>query len=183
MVTIPLILLSIPAIGSGWLIGSFLYGNWFGDAIYVSQAHTAMTQLKAGFHGIFGMIMHGVVTLPFWLALSGAATAWFLYIKRPDLPAVIREKMALPVKILENKYGLDQFNEWFFAGGARKLGQGLWKGGDQLLIDGVMVNGTASAVGWTAGLVRLFQTGRMYQYAFGMIFGVFALLTLWFNRA
>ena len=52
-----------------------------------------------------------------------------------------------------------------------------------MLIDGVMVNGSAGAVGWISGLVRLFQTGRIYQYAFGMLFGVFALLTLWISRA
>ena len=184
VVTVPLILLSIPAIASGWLIGSFLYGNWFGDAIHIDTvAHPAMAQLKEGFHGIFGMMAHGVVTLPFWLALSGAATAWFLYVKRPDLPAVIREKMALPVKILENKYGLDQFNEWFFAGGARGVGHGLWKAGDQTIIDGVMVNGSARLVGWFASVVRLIQSGHIYQYAFSMIIGVFVLLTLWMNRA
>jgi NADH-quinone oxidoreductase subunit L len=183
VVTVPLVLLSIPAIASGWLIGSFLYGNWFGDAIYISEAHPGLAQMKAEFHGIFGMMAHGVVTLPFWLALAGAATAWFLYIKRPDLPAVIRRRMALPVRILENKYGLDQFNEWFFAGGARLLGRGLWKAGDQTIIDGVAVNGSARLVGWFASVVRLIQSGHIYQYAFSMIIGVFVLLTLWMNKA
>ena len=183
VVTVPLILLSIPAIASGWFIGTLLYGNWFGDAIYIAESHGALATMKESFHGVFGMMMHGVVTLPFWLAISGAATAWYLYIARPDLPAVIREKMALPVKILENKYGFDQFNEWFFAGGARGLGRGLWKAGDQVIIDGVVVNGSAKLVGWFAGVVRLFQTGHLYQYAFSMIIGVFVLLTLWMNRA
>jgi NADH-quinone oxidoreductase subunit L len=182
VVTLPLILLSIPAIVSGWLIGTILYGNWFGDSIVISAAHTGMATLAAQFHGVFGMMLHGVVTLPFWLALAGAATAWYLYILRPDLPAVIKQKLAFPAMILEEKYGFDRFNDWFFAGGARLLGRGLWKGGDQVLIDGVMVNGSAAAVGWTSRLVRLFQTGRIYQYAFGMIFGVFALLTLWIGR-
>jgi NADH-quinone oxidoreductase subunit L len=125
------------------------------------------------------MMAHGVTTLPFWLAIAGAATAWFLYIARPDLPAVIKQKLGFPAMILEEKYGFDRFNDWFFAGGARLLGRGLWKAGDQVLIDGVMVNGSAGAVGWFSALVRLIQTGRIYQYAFGMIFGVFALLTLW----
>jgi NADH-quinone oxidoreductase subunit L len=62
------------------------------------------------------------------------------------------------------------------------LGTGLWKAGDQVLIDGIMVNGSARVVGWFASLVRLFQTGHIYQYAFSMIIGVFALLTFWFNR-
>ena len=183
VVTVPLILLAIPAIASGWFIGTLLYGNWFGDAIFISAAHTGMAQMQEGFHGVLGMMMHGVTTLPFWLALAGAATAWYLYIARPDLPAVIRAKLALPVMILENKYGLDQFNEWFFAGGARGIGRGLWKGGDEAVIDGVAVNGSARLVGWFASVVRLIQTGHIYQYAFSMIIGVFVLLTLWMNRA
>ncbi|MDP1937837.1 MAG: NADH-quinone oxidoreductase subunit L [Hylemonella sp.] len=183
VVTVPLILLSIPAIASGWLIGTILYGNWFGGAITIAEVHKGMATMAHEFHGVLGMMAHGVTTLPFWLAISGAATAWYLYIVRPDLPAVIKQKSGILATILEEKYGFDRFNDWFFAGGARLLGRGLWKGGDQVLIDGVMVNGTAAAVGWISGLVRLFQTGRIYQYAFGMIFGVFALLTLWFARA
>jgi len=183
VVTVPLILLAVPAIASGWIIGDFLFGDWFGAAIVVDPAHGAMAQLQAGFTGVFGMLAHGIVTLPFWLALAGAATAWFLYIKRPDLPAVIRAKLALPVRILEDKYGLDRFNEWFFAGGARGIGRGLWQAGDQALIDGVAVNGSARLVGWFASVVRLIQSGHIYQYAFSMIIGVFVLLTLWMNRA
>ncbi|MFH2089868.1 MAG: NADH-quinone oxidoreductase subunit L [Pseudomonadota bacterium] len=183
VVTVPLILLAIPAIASGWLIGTVLYGNWFGTSITIAEVHKGMATMAHEFHGVFGMMAHGVTTLPFWLALSGAATAWFLYIVRPDLPAVIKQKSGVLATILEEKYGFDRFNDWFFAGGARLLGRGLWKGGDQVVIDGVMVNGSAAAVGWISGLVRLFQTGRIYQYAFGMIFGVFALLTFWFARA
>jgi len=182
VVTLPLILLSIPAIASGWLIGTILYGNWFGGAITIAEAHKGMATMAREFHGVMGMMAHGVTTLPFWLAIGGAATAWYLYIVRPDLPAVIKAKSGVLATILEEKYGFDRFNDWFFAGGARLLGRGLWKGGDQVVIDGVMVNGSAAAVGWISGLVRLFQTGRIYQYAFGMIFGVFALLTLWFSR-
>ena len=179
VVTVPLILLSIPAIASGWLIGTVLYGNWFGSSITIADAHKGLATMAHEFHGVFGMMMHGVTTLPFWLALSGAVTAWFLYIVRPDLPAVIKKKLAFPAMILEEKYGFDRFNDWFFAGGARLLGRGLWKGGDQVLIDGVMVNGSAGTVGWISGLVRLIQSGRIYQYAFGMIFGVVTLLTFW----
>ena len=179
VVTVPLILLSIPAIASGWLIGTVLYGNWFGGSITIAETHKGLATMAHEFHGVFGMMMHGVTTLPFWLALSGAATAWYLYIVRPDLPAVIKKKSGVLATILEEKYGFDRFNDWFFAGGARLLGRGLWKGGDQVLIDGVMVNGSAGAVGWISGLVRLIQSGRIYQYAFGMIFGVVTLLTFW----
>ncbi|MBU0752171.1 MAG: NADH-quinone oxidoreductase subunit L [Gammaproteobacteria bacterium] len=183
VVTVPLILLAIPAIASGWVIGPMLFGGFFGDAIVIAPEHGALAHMKENFHGVFGMMTHALGTLPFWLAVGGAATAWFLYIKRPDLPAVIKGRLAPFVWVLEKKYGFDDFNDWFFAGGSRLLGRGLWKGGDQTLIDGIAVNGTARLVGRFAGVVRLLQSGHIYQYAFSMIIGVFVLLTLWLNRS
>jgi NADH-quinone oxidoreductase subunit L len=184
VVTIPLILLAIPAIASGWVIGAMLYGGWFGQSIHIdSAAHPGMAQMAEEFHGVLAMIIHGLMAWPFWLALAGAALAWYLYIVRPDLPAVIKRKAGVLATILEKKYGFDEFNEWFFAGGARAIGRLLWKGGDQTLIDGVAVNGSARLVGWFASAVRLIQSGYIYQYAFSMIIGVFVLLTLWMNRA
>jgi NADH-quinone oxidoreductase subunit L len=123
------------------------------------------------------MIAHAFTTLPFYLALGGAVLAWFLYVVRPDLPAKIKSALGVIPVILERKYGFDDFNDWFFAGGARKLGTGLWAWGDKTFIDGIMVNGTAKLVGWFATVARRVQTGYIYHYAFTMIFGVFAMLT------
>ncbi len=176
VVTLPLILLAIPSVAIGWMtIEPMLYGGYFGDAI---KATATMTALKKEFHGAGSMVMHGLTTLPFWLALAGAGTAWVCYIAKPELPAKIRATLALPVRILEDKYGFDRFNDWFFASGARKLGQGLWKFGDVTIIDGIMVNGTARLIGWFSGVARNLQTGYVYTYAFTMIFGVFVALTL-----
>ena len=184
VVTVPLILLAIPSVIAGWaMVGPALFGNYFGGAIFIAPEHPAIAKMAAEFHGSMGMVLHGLMTPPFWLALSGAVTAWYLYIVRPDLPAVIKDKSGVLARILEQKYGFDRFNDWFFAGGARLLGRGLWKGGDQTLIDGLAVNGSARVVGWVASIVRLFQSGYIYQYAFSMIIGVFVLLTLWMNRA
>ena len=178
VVTLPLILLAIPSVGAGWVIGDVVFGNYFGSSIFIAPEHPAIAKLASEFHGVVGMITHGVTGLPFWFALAGAATAGYLYLVRPDLPGVIRSKLSLPVKILEEKYGFDRFNDWFFAGGARALGTGLWKIGDVKIIDGWMVNGTARLIGWTSGVVRKVQTGHIYTYAFTMIFGVFAMLTM-----
>jgi NADH-quinone oxidoreductase subunit L len=178
VVTLPLILLALPSIAAGWLIGTVVYGNYFGTAIYVSTAHPGMEHLASEFHGVVPMMLHGLQSLPFWLALSGALIAWYLYIVRPDLPGVMREKAHFIVHILEEKYGFDRFNDWFFAGGARALGTKLWQRGDVRLIDGLMVNGSARVVGWTALLIRQFQSGYIYHYAFVMIIGVLLLLSV-----
>jgi NADH-quinone oxidoreductase subunit L len=179
VVTLPLILLAIPSVAAGWLIGPVLFEGYFGDSIYINAAeHHGLAHMAEEFHGVFGMMLHAVTTLPFWLALSGAATAWFLYIKRPELPTVIKQKFGLIAAILEKKYGFDEFNDWFFAGGARLVGRGLWRGGDVTVIDGLMVNGTARVVGWFSALIRHAQSGYIFHYAFAMIIGVFVLMTL-----
>ena len=183
VVTLPLVLLAIPSVAAGWTIGTVLYGGYFGSAIFIAPGHTGLAEMARQFHGVTGMMLHGMTTLPFWFALAGAATAWYLYVANPDLPAVLRQKAGVLVTILEEKYGFDRFNDWFCAGGARALGGGLWKFGDVTVIDGLMVNGSARVVGWISGLVRLAQSGYIYHYAFTMIIGVFVLLTLWFGHA
>jgi NADH-quinone oxidoreductase subunit L len=184
VVTLPLALLAIPSVIIGYFtIQPMLFGDWFGSAILIDAAkHPPMAHLAEEFHGALGMTLHGLTSLPFILAMSGVALSWFFYLKRPDIPAAIKKATMPLYTLLDNKYYFDKFNEVIFAGGARLLGRGLWKGGDQTLIDGLLVNGSARAVGWFAGVVRLLQTGHIYQYAFGMIFGVFAFLTYWFNR-
>ena len=177
VVTVPLILLAIPSVISGWVIGDLVFGGYFGGSIVVSDAHPGVKEMAEEFHGLVPMMLHAVFTAPFWLAFSGAATAWYLYIARPEMAEVVRSKAGVLVRILEEKYGFDRFNDWFFAGGARKFGTGLWRWGDVTVIDGLMVNGSASLVGWFAGVVRLLQSGFIYHYAFSMIIGVSILLT------
>ena len=175
VVTLPLILLAIPSVVIGAMtIEPMLYGGWFDGAI--SKTET-MEELAREFHGWGAMVLHSVATVPFWLAIAGAATAWFFFIYRPELAAVARKKFGVLVTILDRKYGFDDFNDWFFAGGARKVGTGLWSWGDRTIIDGIMVNGTARVIGMFASFARGMQTGYIYTYAFTMILGVFAFLT------
>jgi NADH-quinone oxidoreductase subunit L len=127
------------------------------------------------------MALHSLLTLPLLLAVSGVLTAWFFYMKRPDIPAKIQTKFAGINKILENKYGFDSFNERVFAAGSRFIGNKLWQIGDVKIIDGALVNGTANLIGKLSGVVRKLQTGLIYHYAFAMIIGVFLMLTF-FNK-
>ena len=181
VVTAPLLLLAIPSVVIGFLaIQPMLFGDFFKDAIFVDTArHPAMAELAEMFHGASAMAVHGLQTAPFWLALGGVVTAYLFYMVFPQVPAFFARVLRPLIVIGENKYYLDWFNENVIARGARLLGQGLWKVGDQTLIDGLLVNGSAKLVGLTASLVRLFQTGYLYHYALVMILGVFALMT-WF---
>ncbi len=159
VVTVPLVLLAIPSVFSGFLVGHFVKIETLG-----------------------GFIAHGVMAPPFWIALAGIATAWWLYRVRTDLPKKIAMRLGFLYAVVERKYGFDELNAWLFGAGARVVGTGLWKAGDQTFIDGLAVNGSARLVGWFSSVVRLFQTGLLSQYAFAMILGVFLFLTLWFAR-
>ena len=183
VVTLPLVLLAIPSLVIGFItIGPVLYGDLFADSIFVDTArHPAMTELAEAFHGAGAMALHAVTTLPFWLALLGVASAWWMYLKQPALPAAIQKRFSFVYRLLDNKYYMDWINEHVFAAGARLLGTGLWKGGDAGLIDHVLIDGSSRAVGGLAGIVRLVQTGYLYWYALAMILGVVGLMTwqLW----
>ena len=179
VVTLPLIILAIPTVCAGWLIGPMLFGGYFGEAIHFSPQHGAVAQMAAEFHGVVGMMTHSLSTAPFWLSIGGIFTAWYLYMVRTDLPAKIKQAAGPLFTLLDRKYFIDEFYSWLFAGGARALGAGLWKIGDVKVIDGFVVNGAARVVGLTALLVRRFQSGYIYHYAFTMIVGVFVLISLW----
>ena len=179
VVTLPLILLAIPSVFIGYLtIQPMLFGDFFKDAIFVNaQLHPAMKELGEAFHGPVAMALHGLSTLPFWLAVAGVSLSYVFYMLKPEWPVAIK-KTFLPVfSLLENKYYLDWINENILARGARALGTGLWKGGDQALIDGTLVNGSWKLVGWISGSVRKLQSGFLYHYALVMILGIFVFMT------
>ncbi|MDR4519666.1 MAG: NADH-quinone oxidoreductase subunit L [Nitrosomonas sp.] len=179
VVTLPLVILAIPTIGAGWFIGPIVFGDYFNNVIHVLPEHDAIEKLGAEFTGVGGMMIHALSTAPFWLSIAGIFTAWYLYTVKTDIPAKIKSIFAPIYTVLDRKYYIDELYSWLFAGGTRKLGTLLWKFGDIKLIDGLIVNGTARFVGWFATVVKRFQTGYIYHYAFTMIVGIFAILTLW----
>jgi NADH-quinone oxidoreductase subunit L len=183
VVTAPLVLLAVPSVVIGFMtIGPMLYGDFFKDSIVVlAERHPAMAEMAREFHGAVAMALHGLMTLPFFLALAGVVTAYVFYLVKPEIPAAIKARFGPVYRLLDNKYYMDWINENIFARAARLAGQGLWKGGDQGLIDGVVINGSARAIGGMAAVVRLVQTGFLYWYALVMILGVLGLMTwqLW----
>lgn len=179
VVTLPLILLAIPSIIIGALVvDPMLFGSFFDGVITVLPQHPAMADIASTWHGWVAYGLHAFQTLPFWLVVAGAVIAWYCYLINPKVPAALHARMGWLLRILENKYYVDWFNEQVIARGARALGRGLWRYGDRGLIDG-LVNGSARMVGWIAAVSRKVQTGYIYHYAFAMIIGVMVLVTFY----
>jgi NADH-quinone oxidoreductase subunit L len=172
VVTVPLVLLAIPSIFSGYLIGDVVFGNYFGNSLPPPDPN---------YYGIWSFIKHGLVSVPFWLAVAGIFTAWLLYLKKPHLPDRVANAFGPLYALVERKYGFDELYSVLFAGGARVLGKGFWRAGDQTLIDGLMVNGSARLTGWFSGVTSLLQSGMIYRYASVMLMGV-VILAFWFLK-
>ncbi len=177
VVTIPLILLAIPSVIIGWLtIETVLFGGYFDKAIFTLNEHGAMATVAETFHGPASFVLHGFAGLPLYLALGGVIAAWYIYLKKPSIAAHTKEKFGFIYRLLDQKYYFDRFNEIVFATTSRGIGHVLWRLGDALLIDGLVVNGSARLVGWFSGIIRHAQTGYLNHYAFVMITGLILLL-------
>ena len=179
VVTVPLVLLAIPSVIIGYItVMPMLFGNFLGDAIHVNATlHPSMAELKNFIHGPLELALHALVTPAFWLAVSGVVVSWYMYLINPAVPAAFKRALQPLYTILENKYYLDWFNENVLAKGARGLGIGFWKGGDQGIIEGGVVNASWKLVGLVSKVARLFQTGYLYHYALVMIAGLVMFLT------
>ena len=183
VVTVPLSVLAIPSLVIGaFLAAPMLYHGYFGDAIYVAEAHNVLGEMGAEYHGILTSLVHAFQEPPVYLALAGVFTAWFLYIRAPELPAKIAQAIRPVHAFLMNKYGFDDLYQALFAGGTRGIGRLLWRFGDERTIDGFFVNGSAATVRWFSGIIRHIQSGYLYDYAFAMIIGLLLLLAIFVHH-
>lgn len=178
VVTVPLIVLAVPAVVIGWIaIEPMLFGELFKGIIHVSESHDVLGVLGASFHGAAAFVLHGLMTPALWLAAAGVALAWLITLKAPCIAEQAEQRFAWLNRLLKRGYGFDDFNNTVFAAGSRALGRGLWQWSDSKLIDGMLVNGTANGIGRLAGIARLMQTGLMYHYAFVMILALLVMMT------
>ena len=180
----PLVALAIPSVITGWMFFEpVINGAFFGNAIHVNPQHDVVAKLAAIHHGkhgfdlILSAILHGVLTAPFWLAVAGIGLAWYGYCKNTQLPAKIAAAAGPLHRLLQNKYGFDEFYQAAFAKGSLNLGNMLSTRIDAGLIDGIIVNGSARLVRACSGIMRNLQTGFTYHYAFAMIVGLFCFVT------
>ncbi len=180
VVTIPLVLLAIPSVFIGWFaIEPMLFGDFFKGVLHVASAHDTLGEIGEHYHNQIGFISHGVMALPFWLAMGGLAVAWYVYLMKPSIAQDLRIRFDWLYALLDRKYGFDEFNQLIFAGGSLLTGKLLWNVGDKTLIDGIAVNGSARSIGVLAQAVRWMQSGYLYHYAIAMILGLLGLL-FWF---
>jgi NADH-quinone oxidoreductase subunit L len=180
VVTLPLIALAIPSVLIGALtVGPVLFGSYFGSSIFVLPANNVVARLGEEFAGALPAALRGFGQAPFLLAFAGAVTAWAFFLRWPQLADRAAARFS-PLRILlTHKYYFDWFNEHVLAPLTRAIGVGLWKGGDEMLIDGALVNGSAATIGWFGLILRRVQSGYLYSYAFWMVIGL-ALLLGWF---
>ncbi len=179
VVTVPLVLLAIPSVIIGWpTIAPVVFGDYFGSAIVVHEAHNVLGELAAEFHGPASYLLHAFSGPVPYLAFAGALTAWYVYLRKPGLAEAIRLRFSGLHTLLMNKYYFDDFNEKVLARGTLGIGNILWRFGDVTVIDGGLVNGSARLVGWAAQVSRQLQSGYLYHYAFAMIIGL-AVLVGW----
>jgi len=175
----PLIALAVPSVFiGGFTIGDMLFGDYFGSAVYIAENHTGLAEVGKHFHGAWAFVEHAFAGPAIYLAALGVFSAWFIYMKQPEIAENTKRRFIVIYNLLDRKYYFDDFNSIVFGGGSRNLGDRLWKVGDVMFIDGLLVNGSARLVGWFAGVTRRLQTGMLYHYAFAMIIGVLMLFAI-----
>lgn len=183
VVVSPLLVLAFPSLFIGvWLAGPMLFGDYFGNSIYVAEAHDVLRQMGSHYHGewyqVAGQLFVHAITHPLivLLLLAGVLTAWLSYIKFVDVPGRIIGGLAPIYRLMCNKYGFDDFNQKVIVRGSQAIGNLLWRITDVRIIDGFMVNGSALSVAWFSRVVNKIQSGYLYHYAFVMILGLLCLL-------
>jgi NADH-quinone oxidoreductase subunit L len=180
-ITVPLVLLAIPSLMIGWVLITPILNNFFADAIYVKSANNVLLEIhQERYLGAFHMFLQGFVYLPSAMMLLGAVTAWYCYIKNPNIANIVISRMHAVYKILLNKYGFDVLYEKILMPTVIKISDFCWLVGDVLCIDHIMVNGTARNIGRAARLLRRIQTGYLYHYVFAMVAG-FLVFLIWLS--
>jgi NADH-quinone oxidoreductase subunit L len=175
-------MLAVPSVVIGYMtVGPMVFGDYFEGTLMVAAEHNTLGAID--FQGATAFLLHGVMALPFWLAMAGLVTAWYVYTQKPEIARNLAIRFDWVHFILDRKYGFDEFNQAVFAGGSKLLGKFLWLVGDRAIIDGLAVNGSAHSVGRLAAIVRFVQTGMLYHYAMAIIVGLLALLGWFVLRA
>jgi len=184
VVWIPLVALAIPSIFIGYLLApSVMSGDFFDGSIVVLEQHNSIAPIVEHNQHPLSLALESVKHLPFWLALAGVGTAYMFVVWRPEWASKTKKMLGPINHVLENNYYFDKLYINYFSAGGVGLGKKFWRWIDMAIIDGVMVNGTASLVSGISARLRRIQSGYLYHYVFVMVFGLLALLGWLYWRA
>lgn len=170
---IPLLFLALGAVVAGYIGYDFFVGEgrneFWRAAILVLPGNDA---IAAGHE-----VPTWVKELPLVMAVSGIGLAYVMYSLRPGLPAWLVARTRPVYLFLLNKWYFDELYDVLFVRTARALGAGLWRSGDEAVIDGVGPDGVAAVTRNLALRASRLQTGYLYHYAFAMLIGVVGLIS------
>ncbi len=167
----PLLLLAVGAVFAGMLGAPMIEAGWFASAVVLAPGHDALAHAHH--------VPLWVKWLPFAAFLVGLGMAWLMYVRLPTLPGIMAETFRRSHRFLANAWYFDRLYDWMFVNMAKRIGEGLWRTGDETIIDGYGVNGVAATCVRIAGWLRSVQSGYVYHYAFVMVIGVLVLVTVY----
>ncbi|MDF1761381.1 MAG: NADH-quinone oxidoreductase subunit L [Coxiellaceae bacterium] len=179
VVTAPLIALAIPSVFLGGLIiKSILYtkDGMLGTSIAVLPSQNILAKMGANFHGAWMDALHSVTTLPFWFAIAGIASSYYLCILNKKVTPWLMKNLRWIFLLLVDKFGFDRFNDIVFVKGGNLLARFLFRFADTKLLDDWIVDGSGRSTTVVARVIQKLQSGLLYQYLLVMIIGLLALL-------
>ncbi len=181
VITIPLIILAVGAVLSGWIGVTYLemgeLGAYFDGSIFVLDQHNPLMKLQVLEHD-HGQSHFWLENGPLILALSGIGVAFLMYFRETKYPAMIANTLPRLHTFLLNKWYWDELYEKAIIRPTRHLGTWFWQKGDLGMIDGKLIHtGIVDSIKEAAARLRAVQTGMVYHYAYAMVIGVFGFLT------
>lgn len=178
VMTLPLFVLAIGAIFSGWLGYELFVGHnmatFWGDSIFILPWNTAMERAHH--------VPTWVKVLPVGLAAGGVLLAVLFYGIMPQMPAKIATNFRPIYQLFFNKWYFDEIYDRIFVKPAVLFGSFLWRRGDRDVIDGFGPDGLSSLVYRISGFASRVQTGFVFHYAFAMLIGVVVLVSWYYLR-
>jgi NADH-quinone oxidoreductase subunit L len=112
------------------------------------------------------------------ISIVGIGIAYWLYIARPETPAVLIQRLRPLHTFLVNKWYFDEAIDFLIVRPALAIGRFANRTFERLVVDG-LVSGTEDVVGAGGRIVRVVQSGFVRSYALLLIVG-FAGLALYF---
>jgi NADH-quinone oxidoreductase subunit L len=175
----PLAVLALLSLAGGWwaaphLVGGLNYFDNFVKPVFVGGETSSSTEPYTG----SGQLIAAVSGPPVLAAFVGFLLAWWLYLRRPQMPARLAESLRTPYRLLAGKYFIDELYAFLIVRPLLWISTNfLWRVVDEESIDG-LVNGVAREAGEFGDRLRHLNSGNTRTYAAWVIVGAVVLTTL-----